>query len=148
MTEFRGDVLTKAEMVARGIRLMPSDRGGVEFRTVESLHTLAMELLSRQYIEPFHITDASILMDLRRGYHASQGNKWGMKEIQGGMQASERYDAIRHQIGIKRAARVLQEIEEAMTEAYRKEPHTKLNAYKEAFEELSHAMLHVKIQYA
>lgn len=155
MTEaMRGDVITKSEMKMRGIVLMPSERGGVELRALSSMHTIAMELINLGFIEPFHATDASIFMDLRRAYHASQHIKWGYvnvtldgAELTAG-QATERYDAIRHEMGIKKAVTIARIIEQAMMEQYYRMRAEQQNVYRMAFELLSDTMLSVKRKYA
>lgn len=150
----RGDVLTIHEMKIRGIYIMASDRGGIELRTRDSGNTIALALIGLGFIEDFHHRDASVFMDLRRAYNASMGIKWGHLRIdlsELGLtpgKACERYDAIRHEIGIKRAAHIAKLIEIAMLEIYRKMHEAEMNIYRYAFEELSDGMMKVKQKYA
>lgn len=149
----RGDVLTKAEMKMRGIRLMPSERGGIELRTHDSANTIAIVLIQKGFIEDFHHRDASVFLDLRRAYNASQGIKWGHVDTSSSNglspgESSERYDAIRHQMGIKRAATVARDIERAMLEEWMVLHEAEMNIYRRCFEDLSRAMMEVKTIYA
>lgn len=147
---FRGDVLTKDEMKMRGIRLITTERGGIELRTQESLATIATWLIDAGFIEEYHYTDATIFMDLRRAYEASMGIRWrelaptseSMILIAG--QATEYYDNIRHQMGIRSAAKIVPVIISAMMDAYMRMPAEACNAYRLAFVRLSDAMQEVK----
>ena len=145
-----GDLFTKKEMKMRGIVLMPSQRGGVELRAKNSMGTIAEHMQTTGFIEYYHINDASVFLDLRRAYKSSIGEKWSHTKMdlsELGLtsgQAAERYDAIRHKIGVKRAAVITNQIEDAMQDKYVYLPANALNIYKLAFEELSAAMLEVK----
>lgn len=145
-----GSILTQDEMKMRGIFLVPTDRGGVEFRTKASYNTIAMILIKEGFIEDFHYTDATIFMDLRRAYETSIGIKWGHVRIEledlglTAGEASERYDAIRHTMGIKKAASITKFILVAMLEQYTPIRAEAKVVYKDAFELLTKTMMEVK----
>jgi hypothetical protein len=141
----KGDVLTKSEMKKRGVYIIAGDRGGIEFRSIHAGSLIADNLLSLGFIEHYHYNDAMVFMDLRRAFEAAMGVKWvrvdttsGEASLSSG-EAARRYDGIRHEIGVQRAATVATIIADAF------EPARTLRAeindvYRIAFEELSNAM--------
>lgn len=154
MTEIiRGDVLTREEMKMRGICVTTTERGGFELRTHASLETIAMFLIKKGFIEYYHYDDATIFMDLRRAYETSIGIKWGHVKIDFeslGLtpgDASERYDAIRHMIGLTRFGLNTKFILQAMLEPYQEMRVEAWVVYKDAFERLTNAMMEVKKKY-
>lgn len=139
----KGDVLTKEEMRFRNIRIIPGSRGGVEFRTPQPV-SIIEQLLQEGFIEYYHYYDALLLMDLRRAYEAIMGVKWIRLDSphDSGLspgEASKLYDAIRHEIGVKRAASIMAMIVHSFEPSYYLRAELK-NAYRAAFEELTHAM--------
>lgn len=142
----RGDVLTNHEMQVRGIVRTITERGGMELRTQESLQTIARWLVDSGFIEEFHYNEATIFMDLRRAYEASMGIKW--RETSAAMEnlgltageAAARYDAIRHTIGVRKAAEIAPAIQQAMFNKYENLPIYALAYYKNCFEIVSKAM--------
>lgn len=130
--------------------MITTERGGIELRTQESLNTIAMQLVELGFIEEYHYTDATIFMDLRRAYEATLGIKWGhinlAMESMGltSGEAANRYDAIRHELGLRRAARIARIITDAMLEQYSSMSATALNVYRVSFVDLSDALKKVK----
>lgn len=143
----RGDVLTKEEMKRRGIVMVEGTRGGMEFRSVHShMLTIADQLLEKGFIERYHFHDAMLFMDLRRAFYAAMGIKWVRVDASDAQEsglssgdASRLYDAIRHHIGVKRAASVTSIVADSF-ESTNVLPAFVSDVYRHAFEELTKAM--------
>lgn len=154
MTEIetlRGDVLSKDEMKRRGVKLIPGERGGFELRTTESLSTIAHWLVDMGFIEQHQRDTAFIYMDLHRAYEAAMGIKWMAikQDLLEGLnlnpqQATELYDAIRHEIGVKHAGDVYATVSHAMMTPFVQSHIAVIEAYRRAFETLTKAMFEVR----
>jgi NTP pyrophosphatase (non-canonical NTP hydrolase) len=102
------------------------------------------------FIEEFAYYDAMVFMDLRRAYEASQGVKWramtrDLLETLGlsAGEATEIYDAVKHEIGLPRAINVINSVIEAMTNNFNDTPAVALDHYRVAIDELVDAMQEV-----
>lgn len=149
MEAIRGDVLSRQEMQRRGIVMTQTERGGIEFRTRQV--TIAQWLIDEGFIERHHADLAAIFMDLRRAYDASMGVKWlairdqllSSLQLSSG-QATELYDAIRHELGVRRSGNIHNLISHAMlTDSYPLQAQV-ANVYRQSFEILSKAMKNVR----
>lgn len=146
----KGDVLTKEEMKQRGIVLITTERGGFELRAKSST-SIATWLVDMGFVEEYEYIAATIFMDLRRAYEASQGIKWmalrdqileGLRLSSG--EACELYDKIRREIGLKSAGKIYGIISDAILSPYRPLIAEEANVYRIAFVTLSDAMEKVK----
>jgi len=147
----RGDVLTKGEMAMRGIKAIPSERGGIELRVRGSDNTIANWLERKGFIENHQIYAAFIFLDLRRAYEASMGVKWlalrdqllSQLQLSPG-QATSLYDDIRHEIGVERAGQVHRLVSWAMLNEATELHEAEANEYRKAFEMMEYAMKKAK----
>lgn len=153
MESMPGDTVTKQEMKQRGIYIIPGDRGGLELRSIHSTRSFLVDvLLTEGFIENYHYNDALIFMDLRRAYESSMGIKWVRVDVkpdegeERGLptgEAANRYDAIRHQMGIKRAATVACIVASSFEQFNNLRAEAK-DVYRIAFEDLTKAMEEVE----
>lgn len=65
----RGDILSKDEMKRRGIMLITTERGGLEFRAPTYINTIAQILIEKGFLEDKGYWDACDYLDLKNSVY-------------------------------------------------------------------------------